>query len=196
MVHVSVPTIIISLLVVSYASVVAIMAFLGSMELSGTAGSIYTESTFFNGGTRFVILGVTIEDSGYFVALIFFFFINNFLSQLNNQIISPLFGRIIFAYREDIKISTRAKIFLYTILPVFNTWSSFRNLFSILGITSNIWFFIANSLGFIIGDTVIRILYITHPKMFVYDYVAHEKKHSVHPLETRALIRPSFDLFD
>lgn len=157
------------LMLLSYLIIISIFVFLS--QITTTLGEhVFVDSTFFSGGSKFTILNLEFNNVAYFYIFNFFFFLNSVVYYVNTAIISPLFNKLIFTYNDDMKISSRSKTFLTSLLFVFDLWSAFRSLLSIIGITSNIYFFISNTVGFLVGDIMIKYLYIQYPSKFIYDY--------------------------
>lgn len=130
---------------------------------------LFSQSLFFTFGGKFQLLGVTFQNQTFYIGLCFFFFFNSLLSQLNSNIISPVFSRLIFSHPDERehhgKNATLAKQTLYFILVAYDVWHVGRSLFSLLGILSNLGFFIATSLGYLMGDLGVKIVYINWPEL-------------------------------
>ena len=155
-------SIILSLLAVSYTLYIVMFIVLSQQH-------IFSESLFFTLGSKFALLGVTFENQTFYVGLCFFFFFNSFIAQLNSNIVSPVFSRLIFSHPEEDEHHGNgpglSKNMLYFILVTYNLWSVARSLFGLLGIISNFGFFIATSLGFVLSDLGVKYVYINWPEM-------------------------------
>lgn len=155
--------IIYGLLVASWILFIIMFILLSSFEL-------FSKSLFFSFGGKFSLLGVTFEDQSFYISLGFLFFFNSFLSTLNINIIAPVFSRIMFSHPEEEECHNENyrldKETLYYILFFYDTWLVVRSLFNLLGILSNIGFFIATSMGFLIGDLTVKYIYINDPMLF------------------------------
>lgn len=135
---------------------------------------VFTLSPFFLFGGEFDLLGVRFNNPSLFNGLAIFFFFNSLMSTFNYSVISPIFSRIMYASPNDPAlpegVSQRQ---LFIILTLFNIWSVVRSLFNLLGLLSNISFFIATSAGFLIGDWLTKYVYITSPTLFNFHGHAH-----------------------
>jgi len=130
--------------------------------------NLFVESPFFTFGGKFTLLGLVYNDESFYLGLNFAFFFNSLFATLNNNIVAPVFSRMIMSHSDenechgsDYKFS---KTYLYIILVVFDTWTVVRSLFNLLGILSNIGFFLATSAGFLIADISVKYIYINHPE--------------------------------
>lgn len=165
-------TVVIVLIIVSYISMIILINFMGTMA-TPSGDKFFTNSTFFTSGYQFTMFGLDFENRHYFNVLCFFFFFNSLVFNLNVSIINPLFQRIIFM--QEVEIDKKTQGFLSLLLLLYNVWSVFRSLFALVGMTSNVWFFMWNSIGFLLGDLVIRNIYIMKPHTFKFDYTAPVK---------------------
>jgi hypothetical protein len=154
--------IIITLLILSWILFIVMFIVLSTYEL-------FSKSLFFSFGGRFSLLGVEFEDQGLYNGLGFFFFFNSLFGTLNSNVIAPVFSRLIFSHPteqechgSEYRIDNTT---LYVILIFYDLWLAVRGLFNLLGILSNIGFFIATSMGFLLGDIVIKYIYINDPEM-------------------------------
>jgi hypothetical protein len=152
--------IIITLLVLSWILFIIMFIVLSTYEL-------FTKSLFFSFGGRFSILGVEFEDQNLYTGLGFFFFFNSLFGTLNSNVIAPVFNRLIFSHPSERECHSKKyridNATLYTILIFYDLWLAVKSLFNLLGILSNLGFFIATSIGFLIGDIVIKYIYINDP---------------------------------
>ena len=153
--------IILSLLFISYALFTVMFVVLSRERL-------FAKSIFFTFGGEFALLGVTFNNESFYAGLCFFFFFNGIFGQLNTNIIAPVFARLVFSHPEEdehhgCNLSLR-KSTLYWILIAYDVWAVARSLFGLLGILSNFGFFIASSLGFLVGDLGVKYIYINSPE--------------------------------
>ena len=155
-------SIILSLLAISYTLYVVMFIVLSQQH-------IFSQSLFFTFGGKFALLGVTFENQTFYVGLCFFFFFNSFIAQLNSNIVSPVFSRLIFSHPDEDEHHGNgpglSKNMLYFILVTYDLWSVARSLFGLLGIISNFGFFIATSLGFLVSDLCVKYVYINWPEL-------------------------------
>ena len=155
-------SIILSLLALSYTLYIVMFIVLSQQQL-------FSESLFFTFGGKFALLGVTFENQTFYVGLCFFFFFNSFIAQLNSNIVSPVFSRLIFSHPDEDEHHGNgpglSKNMLYFILVTYDLWSVARSLFGLLGIISNFGFFIATSLGFLLSDLGVKVVYINWPEL-------------------------------
>ena len=155
-------SIILSLLALSYTLYIVMFIVLSQQQL-------FSESLFFTFGGKFALLGVTFENQTFYVGLCFFFFFNSFIAQLNSNIVSPVFSRLIFSHPDEDEHHGNgpglSKNMLYLILVTYDLWSVARSLFGLLGIISNFGFFIATSLGFLLSDLGVKVVYINWPEL-------------------------------
>lgn len=157
------------LIVVSY--VLLILTFIALGVIQNNAGqTVYSDSDFFKLNSKFTLLGIEFDHRPYFALFAIIFFMNSLLYWINIAVINPLFSRIIFAYNGSGKIPSNTRLFLSTLLLFYDLWNAFRSLLSILGVTSNIVFFIASTLGYLVGDIAIKNLYLIYPDYFRYEY--------------------------
>lgn len=167
---------VIGLLIVSYIILICLVYFLSIMENS-TGQKFFRDSPFFTSGYKFSMFSIDFENKHYFNVLCFFFFINSFIFNLNLSVINPLFQRLIFNKKVEVDAQTQG--YLSFVLFVYDVWSVFRSFFAIVGMVSNVWFFVWNSVGFLAGDLLIRNLYIKYPDSFKFDYSGPVKIHTV-----------------
>lgn len=154
--------IILSLLGVSYTLYIIMVNVLSQQHL-------FSESIFFTFGGRFELLGVTFENQTFYVGLCFFFYFNSVLTVLNNNVIDPVFSRLIYSHPDETEHhasdATLPKPTLYFILVFYDVWKAARDLFSLLGIFSNFGFTIATALGYVMSDLGIKYVYINWPEL-------------------------------
>ena len=154
--------IILALLALSYTLFIIMFVVLSQQHL-------FSQSLFFTFGGKFALLGVTFENQTFYVGLCFFFFFNSFISQLNSNIVAPVFSRLIFSHPDEDEHHGNgpglSKSMLYFILVTYDIWSVARSLFGLLGILSNFGFFIGTSLGYLVGDLGVKYIYINWPEI-------------------------------
>lgn len=158
-----------ALMFVAYLLLVVFLIVLGQIT-SETGEKVFYNSTFFQSGNKFTILGLNFDSRGYFYIFMGFFFLNSLIFNLNVSVINPVFQRIVFNMNDNVEISSEQQFRLSALLVIYDVWSAFRSLFSIIGVTSNIWFFLSNTMGFLIGDLFIRNMYIKYPESFKFNY--------------------------
>lgn len=156
------------LLGVSYASLISMFFHLASLT-TANGETIFGDSDFFSAGPEFTLMGLTFNDKSQFRAMNFFFFLNSLLYYLNVSVINPIFSRII--NNAVLRVSPKVASYLSLLLIVYDLWNAFRSFFTIIGVTSNLMFFISNTLGYLIGDIVIKNIYLMYPDLLKYEYI-------------------------
>ena len=158
--------IILSLLAVSYVLFILMFIVLSQQHL-------FSQSLFFTFGGKFALLGVTFQNQTFYVGLCFFFFFTSLVGQLNTNIVSPVFSRLIFSHPDEDEHHGNgpglSKSMLYFVLLAYDLWSVARSLFGLLGILSNFGFFIATSLGYLVGDLAVKYVYINWPRVLNFE---------------------------
>ena len=180
---------IVALLVLSYISLIVMLSYMAMIK-SIDNKSIFTDSKFFSSGHRFSLLGMDFDDIRYFRAFNVFFFINSLLYYLNISVINPIFSRIVNS--NILRISNRVASSLSILLIIYDTWNAFRSFFSIIGITSNFYFFLSNTAGYLVGDIMIKNIYLKYPDLLKYEYIdepTHDHAFTNEPIQHPPLRR-------
>lgn len=132
-------------------------------------GKKLIEAHFFNAGpTNFYVFGVHFKDPLTFYVLNLIFFSNSLFLNVNIAVIQPLFQKITVVDQYEIEFSTR--VTLSIIVLIYDVWSAIRSVISLVGVTSNIIFFLSNTMGFLIGDIFIKNLYLKYPHKMNFRY--------------------------
>lgn len=170
--------VIVGLISVSY--VVLIAMIIGILVIQNDEGKkIFHDSDFFNFDNSFTILGIQFNDRGQMIVFVVFFFVNSLLYYINIGIIVPLFNQLIIKSNSHTEMNKRTQTCLFFLLVVYDLWASFRNFFSIIGLTSHISFMLANTLGYLVGDIFVKYRYISSPQELKFDFLLQEK-HTIH----------------
>ena len=101
------------------------------------------------------ILGVVLTSYTQFVVFCVFFFINAFLGIYNHALISTLFSYLVNdsdrSVHQELKKNWPDSLFL-----TYSVWTSMRLFFNILGILSNVIFFVCTVSGSLVGNVITR----------------------------------------
>lgn len=159
--------IVLVVLLISFSVALGFIIFIWNLEVSDGI-SFIGNSTYFRPGPKFEILGVDFDNQGKFTAFAVFFAMVSFLYHLNMTLINPLFQRLV--YDPKMKVEKQTRRFLATLLIFYDVWIAFRNVISVIGLTSNFYFFIAGTVGFLVGDLFIRLMIILNSEFFVFNY--------------------------
>ena len=128
----------------------------------GLGTDIYGTSDFFkvsvdedSGENNPRILGVIVSTKTQFGIFCIFFFLNAFLSVWNHTLIVTLFSFLVNDSDEEIKTSLE-KDYPDHLFLIYGVWTSVRNFFNLLGIVSNIIFFICTVSGAFLASVIAR----------------------------------------
>lgn len=169
--HIEPNTVVYSLVVFtmlfSYAIVATTIAFV--MNVANYNGVKLTESSFFTASsTDFYLLGIHFKDPYTFYVLNLVFFSNSLFLNINIFIVQPLFQKVLFSNNPAIEHTI--KLGLSVLVVIYDIWTALRSVISLIGVTSNFTFFLSNSIGFLLGDTFIKYLYLTYPERVNFKY--------------------------
>jgi len=145
----------------------------------GLDTDIYSDSPFFNVQVNGVdplknphVLGVPVTTTGSFIIFMIFFFLNAFFGVWLKVLIVDRYNLLIndgsAAVKEGIVKQYPPQLFW-----AYNLWTSARNFFNLLGILSNIFFFVSTILGALLGNILARRFLIG------LDDLEHEKENLV-----------------
>lgn len=122
-----------------------------------------------------VVLGIQLRSEWQRVGLCLFFFVNAFLGVLNSTLIGGLFGMICYEEGEHIINDLKKEyggvsgmLFLFT---VYDIWYSARTFFSILGMYSNIIFFMVTTMGALTGGLVTKLILLSHKTSYLLKFI-------------------------
>lgn len=151
----------------SYVIVATTIAFV--MNVANYNGVKLTESSFFTASSAdFYLLGIHFKDPFTFYVLNLVFFSNSLFLNINIFIVQPLFQKVLFSNNPTIEHSI--KLGLSILVVIYDIWTALRSVISLIGVTSNFTFFLSNSIGFLLGDTFIKYLYLTYPERVNFKY--------------------------
>lgn len=145
----------------------------------GVDTNIYNESAFFNvevNGDDALknpqVLGVPITTTGQFMIFMIFFFLNAFFGVWLRVLIIDRYGLLINDSDKKVKegIVTQYPPHLFW---SYNLWTSARFFFNLLGVLSNVFFFVSTVLGAFLGNILARRYLIG------LDDLEHEKQNLV-----------------
>lgn len=109
------------------------------------------------------VLGIPLRTWGEYWGLAIFFFLNAALGVWNGVVIDSLFGLMVFDEDEEI-ISRIEHTFerpgIMTVFALYDVWRTVRYFFSILGVFSNIGFFIATATGTLVAGLGTKRIYL------------------------------------
>lgn len=114
-----------------------------------------------------VLLGIPVRNEWQRTGLCIFFAANAFLGIINSCNIDGLWGTMLYGVEKD-KIVDRVReefgglagmLLLFT---VYDVWKSARIFFSILGMYSNVVFFMCTTIGALLGGLLMKTLLFCH----------------------------------
>jgi len=164
--------------------------YLSMFLFMGLATEIYDESPFFNVEVNGddplknpQVLGVPITTTGTFLVFCIFFFINAFIRVWLRVLIIDRYSLLINDGDSKIKEGI-VKNYPPHLFMMYNLWNSAGFFFNILGVLSNIFFFVATVAGAFIGNILSRMYLIG------LDDLENEKEH----LMSSTLFKPMLSL--
>jgi len=113
---------------------------------------VFDKSPFFKGGTPFHLLGVQSESTTNYVACCTVFFVNSLLSVWNTDRIKPM-----LSLRNAPAVAVVRRLPVYALVVVFELLRTLERFISFLGLLSNVDFFVATALGYLMAAVVIDL---------------------------------------
>ena len=119
---------------------------------------------FFNVGTHATILNVEVIGASKLAGCSVFFFLNAFTRRWNGVVVDPVFGQMVYGSESGISRSDTgiSPTRLFPVMAVYEAWRSSAQFFTLLGMLSNLIFFISTVSGSLLGALLTRWMYI-HP---------------------------------
>lgn len=149
--------------------IVSVLLYIAMFVLLGTVYDIYSADFFHvsissnetNYDSNPKVLGVPLRNMGEYIGLNIFFFVNAFLGVWNSIVVDSLFGLMVFDENDDIvkKLKEKHPNLLW-IFVIYDIWRSARNFFNILGIFSNVIFFISTTAGLLAAGILTKRMYL------------------------------------
>jgi hypothetical protein len=126
------------------------------------------------------VLGIQLENEPQRVGLVVFFFLNAFLGVLNSVLVDGVFGIMCFEKGDtiitELKNEYGGLYGMLTLFTIYDILRSARTFFSILGMYSNVIFFMATALGSLLGGLVTKCIILSHTTSYLLKYLKNEKE--------------------
>tara|TARA_B100000787_G_scaffold87028_2_gene64274 strand:- start:179 stop:811 length:633 start_codon:yes stop_codon:yes gene_type:complete len=116
-----------------------------------------------------VILGIQLTTTSQFVGLCLFFTLNAFLGVWNSVLIDGIFGMMVYDEGEDLirklKREYGGEATLLWLFVIYDIWRSARIFFSIIGMYSNVAFFLCTTGGALVAGLVTKKLFLSRENL-------------------------------
>ena len=132
-----------------------------AMDGMGLYGSEFFHFQSDDDATPAMILGVALKTKGQYWGVIAFFFFNSFFSVWNGIVIAPIFEGMVYDDNYDLEDWGGGIIAGKTVMLLYEIWRGGRSFFSLLGMTSNVAFFMATAGGALFGSLITKSAYST-----------------------------------
>ena len=155
--------------VIMYATLsVSVVLYIAMFIILRTDYDIY-ESNFFyihvdskNTTRNPVVLGVPLKSEAQRSGLAIFFFLNAFLGVLNSVLVDGVFGMMIFeegeAIIKQLKDEYGGLSGMLILFSIYDMWNSAQDFFTLLGMYSNVIFFMCTTGGALSAGLITKIL--------------------------------------
>lgn len=116
-----------------------------------------------------VILGIKLDTTSQFAGLCVFFTLNAFLGVWNSVLIDGLFGMMVYDEGADVirklKQEYGGEATLLWLFMIYDIWRSARIFFSLIGMYSNVVFFLCTTGGALVAGLVTKKLFLSRENL-------------------------------
>ena len=116
------------------------------------------QSRFFEWGVPFHLLGLKSDSVPAHIGCCIIFFGNSLLSAINEERVKPM-----LSMRTAGKVTLRKRLPVYFIVVVFELLRTLERFIAVLGLLSNISFFIATASGYVVGAVAVDLVAVHDP---------------------------------
>jgi len=123
------------------------------------------ESRFFEWGVPFHLLGLKSDSVAAHIGCCIVFFGNSLLSAINEERVKPM-----LSMRHAGKLPLQERLPVYFLVVIFELLRTLERFIAVLGLLSNISFFVATATGYVVGAVAVDLVAEQEPIVSGFEY--------------------------